>query len=498
MDNSNKGPRRGRPPLDGTVKQAVLDLAKGMGQGRSLRWLGRETGISPGSVRRILEEAGLWKRRTRNLARGKAGKGVAKEFVNLTTVAEEAGVSKSTASLALKGSPKIREETRKRVEKAAEKLNYRAHPYVGAHMASVRSGRIRNIQEAVAYVWSGLSMTRNWDMMKGLPWGPTRTFEASREAALTKGYRIFPMAFFEYGHNTRRLGQVLYNRGVRGILLDVPAFHSSIFGMDLSKFACVAFRDQNPIDMHVVGHDVFRSILIAYARLWKLGYRRIGYYTSDAQSTSTLFARDAAFRHAQYHLTPPADRLPILHFDTIYKHFRDSVYYGERPSEINRVEECDWLLEQDWSDLKAKVAAGDPVMETIHYEVFSRWLKACQPDAMICEQGEMVDWLNKLGYGVPEDIAVVHCNLNTDVEGWSGIRRADELLGAYAIELLVQKIDHGELGLPKYPLSQRIAGQWVDGFTTRKLSKPRTPLERYAEEWIAKVVDTSSTTETLS
>jgi LacI family transcriptional regulator len=491
MNNGSR--RRGRPPLDDSVKQRVLELAQGAGKDRSLRWMGREVGISPVSVRSILEKAGLWKRRSPSDVNKGRKRGPTADFVSLSKVAEVAGVSKSTASLALKGSPKIKESTCERVKEAARKLNYRAHPYVGAHMASVRSGRMNFVQESIAFVYSALRGEKsNWADLCQIPWGPGRKFEAAQKAAFKRGYLLHPHPLFEYGLNTQRLDKVLHSRGIRGLLLDVPSYYSAISKIDLNNFSCVAFREQDPIRLHVVGHDVFRTVLIAFARLWQLGYRRIAFYTSDAQSTSTLFARDAAFRHAQYHLASPEDRLPILHYDTILKHYRDSVFYGEKPVEINRYGECDWLVRNDWTGLRQEIENGAPVMESIQSAILKRWLEDYFPDAIICESGDMVEQLTHFGYSVPKDIGVVHCNLNSDVDGWSGIRRADELIASQAVDLLIEQIDQNKRGIPKYPTAKRILGEWVDGSTTDSSRLKSASLPAYAQHWISKILEASS------
>jgi len=486
MDKKGLPSRRGRPPLGEEIKQRLIDLYKGEGRERSLRWLGREVGISQTSVRRILEEAGLWKRRQKKAPEPADGRGKGEDFVSLAHVADVAGVSKATVSLSLNGSPKISEETRKRVQAAARKVGYRMHPYIGAHMASIRAGRVRSVKESIAYIYAGPG-GESWKSFYEQPWGPRRKFDSAREIALRKGYHLREQSLFEYGPNARRMLDVLYNRGTLGFLLDVPAYFTTEAHFSLDRFSSVALRDQYPLQMHVVGHDMFRSVLKAFVSAWKSGYRRIGFLTGDAVSTSSLFVRDAAFRHAQYHLAPPEDHIPILHADTLAKHYRDHLYFGEKPEEINRCGEAEWLLQQDWSALKEKVNKAGPMMDIIQRAIFSRWVEEHQPDLIICENGDLLYWLGETGYSVPDDMGVIHLNLNADVPGWSGIRRADERIAEHAIDLLVSKINHGETGQPNYPIVQRIAGDWQNGTTTRHIAQPRTPYTRYAREWIAKV-----------
>jgi hypothetical protein len=104
----------------------------------------------------------------------------------------------------------------------------------------------------------------------------------------------------------------------------------------------------------------------------------------------------------------------------------------------------------------------------------------------------MVEQLTHFGYSVPKDIGVVHCNLNSDVDGWSGIRRADELIASQAVDLLIEQIDQNKRGIPKYPTAKRILGEWVDGSTTDSSRLRSASLPAYAQYWISKILEASS------
>ena len=53
----------------------------------------------------------------------------------MADVARAAGVSKNTISLALRGSPRVAEETRRRIAETAEAMGYRLNPTVAHLMA---------------------------------------------------------------------------------------------------------------------------------------------------------------------------------------------------------------------------------------------------------------------------------------------------------------------------------------------------------------------------
>lgn len=70
----------------------------------------------------------------------------------MAEVAKAAGVSKNTVSLALHGSPRVSEETRRRVLKTAESMGYRLNPTVAHLMAQLRQSQSPGFQATLAIV----------------------------------------------------------------------------------------------------------------------------------------------------------------------------------------------------------------------------------------------------------------------------------------------------------------------------------------------------------
>lgn len=479
--------RRGRRGLDNAVRQRILELGRGEGRDRSLRWIAQQTGVSDQTVGKILDQEGV---------RPKGRPGASQETatvksegpVTLTMVAQAAGVSVSTASLSLRHHHKVAQATRDRVLKFARQLGYETHPYIGAQMAAVRARRVRKVTEYIAYLFYGLSKNRNWEKVLQVPYGPARKFFAAKEEARRRGYHLEPFFLDTPSRSPEALAKQLYNRGFRGLILDSPYYYWYYHSFDFSRFSSVAFRDQANYPHHVIGHDQFSNMLVLFCHLWLLGYRRIGFISSDATSTSTLFRRDAAFLHAQFHLVPQAKRLPILFHDTFNKAVEWFYVPKKKPRDINRCEETVWLKNQDWSELRQLQQKGQLDDATISTEVLKRWLHDFRPDVIICEHMDTIQWLEKLGYRVPQDIGVVHGNVNAEVGHWAGIRRADEDVARAAVTQLVNSINLGETGLPRFPVIQRLAGEWVDGETVFRQEKNSPTLSRQAREWIDKVV----------
>lgn len=490
--------RRGRRGLADSIRQRIMELGRGEGRDRSLRWIAQQVGVSDQSVGKILDQEGIRPKGQTAPIASSENDTKPEGPVTLAIVAQAAGVSVSTASLSLRHHHKVAQATRDRILKIAQKLGYRTHPYIGAQMAAVRARRVRKITEYLAYLFYGFSKKAKWKEIMELPYGPVRKFRAAQQEARKRGYEIQPFLLGWSPQSPIALGKQLYNRGLRGLLLDVPAYYWNDHHFDFARFSCVAFRDQANYAHHVTGHDQFTNMLLLYSHLWLMGYRRIGFVSSDAASTSTLFRRDAAFLHGQHHLAPNALRIPMLYYDTFTMAMKRSYLLGKTPRDINRPEETLWLQGQDWSSLQRLQKQGKLSHAKIQSEILKHWIQEFHPDVLICEHMDMIHWLEELGYRVPQDIGVVHGNVNAEVGHWAGIRRADEDVARAAVTQLVNGINLGETGLPRYPVIQRLAGEWVDGKTIRPKYKPHPPLSRQAKEWIEKILGKEETVDFLA
>ena len=72
--------------------------------------------------------------------------------ITLKDVAEEAGVSRMTVSLALRGHAKITEATKNKVRRAADSLVYVPNPHISALGAHIRSSKQKALPASLAYL----------------------------------------------------------------------------------------------------------------------------------------------------------------------------------------------------------------------------------------------------------------------------------------------------------------------------------------------------------
>ena len=72
---------------------------------------------------------------------------------------------------------------------------------------------------------------------------------------------------------------------------------------------------------------------------------------------------------------------------------------------------------------------------------------------------------------VPEDVSLIHLAWDPQLKGWAGVDRQNEMIGARALDLVVEQLNANERGIPEFPKMVLVGDRWVDG---RTVSGPRT------------------------
>jgi len=154
---------------------------------------------------------------------------------SIRDVALRAGVSHTTASLALRRDTRIPRKTRQRVERAASQLGYRCHALVSSLMAQLRTIKTRPDTETLGFITSW--PTR--DGWKALP-HQRLFFSGVEKRARELGYKVDVFWLREPGMTSRRMSQILYTRGIRGLILQsLPKSHGHL-SLYWKNFAAVA------------------------------------------------------------------------------------------------------------------------------------------------------------------------------------------------------------------------------------------------------------------
>lgn len=153
-------------------------------------------------------------------------------------IAKACSVHTSTICLALKNSPSIPVETRKRIQLAAEKLGYRPNA-TAQNLAFMRQDRKGSGTLPIAWI-------NQEDRCDHWRFDPSARvyFEASRRRAAELGYHLEDIWAREPGMSAARLVQILRARGIERVIFPVHgAFDCALLGGDWSDFSTVGLND---------------------------------------------------------------------------------------------------------------------------------------------------------------------------------------------------------------------------------------------------------------
>ena len=352
------------------------------------------------------------------------------ETPSLGQIAAEASVSRAAVSMALRNHPRIPESTRKRIHDIANRLGWKPNPLLAEAMSAIRAGQPPVDRVTLAWVTTRDRRDGWKDSQFDL-----RCFDGAHARAENAGYRLEHFWVGDANGNAHRLSEILYNRGITGVLL-APLRDLSRFDLNWDHFASatVAHTLIEP-HLHRANDNHIGGSRVCVARLHGAGRRRIGLAIDE--------------------------RLD------------------------NRVEDlwtAGYLLETFEEGLANPALLHRP--NAIHEAEFLRWVKTAKPDAIIGTQPGIPEWLARAGYKVPDDIAFVSLDLATEDGSVAGIFQDAHSIGAAAIDMIAGQLLRHERGVPSIPKNTIINGRWIDG-STAPVSPPDSEYTRKAETLLA-------------
>jgi LacI family transcriptional regulator len=332
----------------------------------------------------------------------------------LRSLAKVLGLSRTTVSDALRGSPRVDPHTAARVKQVAKEAGYRRNPLAGALMSELRRSRGTAFRGVLAAV----------DFHE--PDRPDSAARFHRELVLGADARATDLGFkvekFIVGHNglsVHRLDTILQSRGIHGIFL-LPAWDEpDLSALDWSHYAGI-YTDyiiERPA-LHSVCSDHYRSLLAALHRIATLGYTRPGLFLQKHHDERLQYRWGAAFRTFQEH-HPGIQPVPPL---TVDKFSRDA---------------------------------------------FIAWFRKHKPDVVLSHNTEAIDWMESCGAVVPSTHGFVSLNVLMKTRPCAGLDLQPRQLGARGAELLIAQLQRNEAGIPAWPSTTTIPAHWVDGPTLR-------------------------------
>ena len=330
---------------------------------------------------------------------------------SIRDVARRAGVSHTTASLALRSDPRISAATRRKVEMAARQLDYRPHAVVADLMAQLRTLKVKADTATLGFITA-------WPTRDSWEKSPNhrRFFAGVKTRARELGYQIETFWLREPGMTARRMSQILRARGIRGLILQsLPKAHGHL-SLEWRHFAAVAkgLTITRP-RLHRVISSHFEDMRLVVHHLKRHGYRRPGLVLAAELDDRVNRAWLAAYLLHQHDL-PARDRVPalILTADQKQKHF-------------------------------------------------ARWFNRHRPEVILFTELPVTTWIEGLRLRVPGDVGLVHLDWSAEHAPLAGIDADAETIGGAAVDLLVGQLHAHEYGIPSREKIVAVSGRWMAG-----------------------------------
>ena len=344
----------------------------------------------------------------------------------MSAIAREAGVGKATVSLALRNDPRLRLETRQRIQAIADRMGYRANAVVSNLMAQLRASRNPKYQSTIGILNASPfrdSLQKN-NTFRGWTSG-------LRDHCTELGYGTDEFWLYEPGVSPERLRQILLARNIRGVVIAAVMDQRQLppeFDIVWQDLACVVVgvRPERPA-LHFACNDQFSTAMHTAWELEHLDYRRPGLVIDPG-------------------------------IDANIDHRFTAGFYAGRTLE----------------DLKTRIPVFD--FRPDGQSAFAHWMQKYEPDVIVCTHPEIPEWLAGLGLKCPQDVGLVHLDLTPELEGWSGMHQNNEVVGAFAADLVIGQLHRNEVGIPERPKCMMIESQWVHGSTLRAAPGAKKPL----------------------
>jgi DNA-binding LacI/PurR family transcriptional regulator len=331
--------------------------------------------------------------------------------MNIRELADALSLSKSTVAYALRGDPRVRESTRRRILERARELGYQPNPLASAFLTQARSkGREKTARGNLAYLLPLAEGRR----LEELYLSQQLLYTGAERRAEELGYRLEPLC--AKGIRGSRLTQILHARGVIGVIAAPLMRDVGHYTLDWSQFAAVtAGYSMSRPQLHRISHNHGRGMRTLLRVCHRRGYRRLGLVLYSGGNLRSERAWSAAWVDVRDASPAMAGMTPFIH-------------------------------EEIWPDL-------DKIRE---------WRRRERPDLVIFQNHPPFEMPDDVLEGLP--VAVLDREPQSP---YPGIDQQHERCGASMIDLLSMQITHHERGIPANPMLTLIDGEWID--------RPRLP-----------------------
>lgn len=332
-------------------------------------------------------------------------------------IARESGYSNMTVSFALRNHWKVKESTRKKIHEIAERLGYRPDPEMVKLMNRVRRNPEMERSETFFYI---NGFPEREDMKKDL--FSNAVLKGARERLGKHGYNLEEFWLGEFDFARDAITKELKSREVDAVLIPPMPHKAPKLDLDWNIFTAVSIdeRMEQP-GLHKVHPHHYNNMLKLLSVLNEQGFSRIGICSSP-----DILGRDKYAWFAAHHA---------------YAHYMQT--------------KCPYI---------------PPLADSTQSAKLKKWYREYNPDCIVVTSS----WLwglikGVLNVDVPEQLSLA--GLTTEFDAVAGIDQNPSLVGSASADMLMAHALRGERGIPPYPKTMLIDGQWKDGPTIKALAR---------------------------
>ncbi len=341
--------------------------------------------------------------------------------VSYADIAAKANVCKMTVSRVLRGNPRVNPEIASRVIDVAKELGYVPNPQVSQLMTYLRGIRRSSDRGVIGYI-NCHNFTEEGSYEKYF----RRYINGAKSRAADLGYIIEEFNLFDPGFSSERLGQILYSRGIKGVIFSPISRPDKLPDWSSLEFATVSIGaiDKHPEHL-TVAHDPFGAIETARNGMLAGGWKRTGLFLIPAYEEFYMRSWQAGFwTFSDFHSMRGAQRwIYIL------------------PSyQANQAEEG--------------------------YNRILAWIESNSLDSVICNfPYRLLEHLENQNVVVGRDFGICGLDWIEHLGQVAGVDQCYAQQGAIAVEMVAKKIESLESGPSHWASSLSHSGVWKRGRT---------------------------------
>lgn len=335
--------------------------------------------------------------------------------VTLKEIADRAGVSKNTVSLALRDKERISAEMRAKIKQLAAEMGYAADPILNRLAEYRRAAPMGGGQGVIAWLnhWHNPEQLRVYHEFE-------QYWRGAKLAAQRLGYRLEEF-IWPSDLPAKSAEQRLLADGVLGLLIPPHKPDVNWGDFDWSQFSLMRFGlSVGQVDSNLVTSDHHQAMMLAAKKMHDHGYGRIGliYDALHDRSMGGNIYGGAMWAFKMLGIQHPISPLN---------------YHGQN---------------EPGGNLRA----------------LKDWMQTNQPDAVLTTLPEIPAALHQLGCQIPSAIAAAGTSVH-DVPLDAGIDQCPHAIGQIAAEMLIKQISINERGKPADPYRILVHSRWQNGMS---------------------------------